>query len=446
MSQAGGASSSSSPAPACEDAASSSMSNLPGMAVGLLADDASRPTGMDVGDALCKRLLTPEFFEKVWEKRPLHVRRKDQPGDAVSNLLPEALSPDDLFLGMLHGEESLIMMRKGERHRAKNFVQAYLDGSSLTVNNADVYVPAIYGMCRALADRFFYHVFAVTYLTPPSSFAVRMHNDDQDVICLQVWGRKHWKVLNNPTKKPIFTEEMVGKEQPVDPQQIGDVELEVTMEPGDILYIPRGHLHEASTSGTEPSLHVTVTMPTCDYCWGVNLVKFFHGEYLNGRSAPEQASRPIAGPGAMDDAALEAFLASAMEDLQGRLSHEAIVEAFSRRLGATNQRQEAQHRQCVEGSQRPELTEKSFVHLAAGVNCQVDEVGTGAVFGRVTAQGPQYMQLEIGASTADLLRALSSKPQLVHELPGVDRFERLCVLHRLLWHGVLEVQPNGVAA
>ena len=60
-----------------------------------------------------------------------------------------------------------------------------------------------------------------------------------------------------------------------------------------VLYIPRGHLHEAATS-SEPSLHITLTVPgaqqaakpqspllfssfqsrpTSDFCWGVQMVK-----------------------------------------------------------------------------------------------------------------------------------------------------------------------------
>ena len=35
--------------------------------------------------------------------------------------------------------------------------------------------------------------------------AVRVHTDDQDVILLQVWGSKKWRLYNAPTHLP-YTE------------------------------------------------------------------------------------------------------------------------------------------------------------------------------------------------------------------------------------------------
>merc|ERR1712232_939404 len=100
----------------------------------------------------------------------------------------------------------------------------------------------------------FYHVFGVLYLTPPDSQAVRLHNDDQDVFLFQVWGRKHWTIRNSPQHLP-YTEEMLGKSDPVPPELIGDPIMSFDMQPHDVLFIPRGFLHEARTSA-EPSLHI----------------------------------------------------------------------------------------------------------------------------------------------------------------------------------------------
>lgn len=52
------------------------------------------------------------------------------------------------------------------------------------------------------------------YLTPPNSQAVRAHTDDQDVFILQVWGSKKWH-LWEADPLLIYTEEMMGKTEPV---------------------------------------------------------------------------------------------------------------------------------------------------------------------------------------------------------------------------------------
>ena len=53
---------------------------------------------------------------------------------------------------------------------------------------------------------------------------------------------------------------------------------EVTLTPGDVLYLPRGYVHEASTknssdeiAGYEPSFHITVAIATHDWCLSVLL-------------------------------------------------------------------------------------------------------------------------------------------------------------------------------
>jgi ribosomal protein L16 Arg81 hydroxylase len=41
--------------------------------------------------------------------------------------------------------------------------------------------------------------------------------------------------------------------------EIGKPMLEVTLRPGDVLYLPRGFVHEAISSADEPSAHLTLS-------------------------------------------------------------------------------------------------------------------------------------------------------------------------------------------
>lgn len=43
-------------------------------------------------------------------------------------------------------------------------------------------------------------------------------------------------------------------------EEIGSPILEVTLEPGDLLYLPRGFIHQASTVPNQHSLHVTISV------------------------------------------------------------------------------------------------------------------------------------------------------------------------------------------
>lgn len=95
------------------------------------------------------------------------------------------------------------------------------------------------------------------YVTPPQNRGFDAHYDTHDVFVLQVAGRKRW-VVHRPTA-PLPTPSMpwtdhrddVTAATQVDPQ------LDVTLEPGDALYLPRGYVHAASALGGV-SAHITV--------------------------------------------------------------------------------------------------------------------------------------------------------------------------------------------
>jgi hypothetical protein len=86
-----------------------------------------------------------------------------------------------------------------------------------------------------------------------------VHHDTHDVFSLQVSGEKRWLVyepaLELPLKDQRYKPEHGGPAQPVH---------DVTLKPGDALYLPRGWLHEATTSSTD-SLHITVGVNV--YTW-----------------------------------------------------------------------------------------------------------------------------------------------------------------------------------
>jgi hypothetical protein len=79
-----------------------------------------------------------------------------------------------------------------------------------------------------------------------------VHHDTHDVLVLQVAGEKRWllydPLLELPLKHQRYSRE-VGEP--------GDPVLDLILEAGDTLYLPRGWLHEALTSERD-SLHLTL--------------------------------------------------------------------------------------------------------------------------------------------------------------------------------------------
>ncbi len=106
--------------------------------------------------------------------------------------------------------------------------------------------------CRQLEAFLGHPAQANAYFTPRGSQGLPVHHDTHEVISLQVAGEKRWlvyePVLELPLKDQRYHSALGAPGEPV---------LDVTLRAGDTMYLPRGWLHQALTSGSD-SLHITV--------------------------------------------------------------------------------------------------------------------------------------------------------------------------------------------
>lgn len=142
---------------------------------------------------------------------------------------------------------------------------AYLDGATLVFAGLERYWQPVGALCAALIKELEWVFTINAYVTPTNSQGFGLHTDNQDVFVLQLSGRKDWRVLHRPIVDPIQGQ-MLGRPGSLDPTAMmryeeagGQPEWEGTLEPGDLLYIPRGFVHEAKTSEVAPSMHLTLT-------------------------------------------------------------------------------------------------------------------------------------------------------------------------------------------
>ncbi len=112
-------------------------------------------------------------------------------------------------------------------------------------------------MNATLQEYFQCIVGANVYLTPKNSQGFAPHYDDIEAFVLQVEGKKHWRVY-----KPLSRKEMLPRESSknLDQDEIGEPCLDVILEAGDLLYFPRGYIHQATTLKDFHSLHITVSV------------------------------------------------------------------------------------------------------------------------------------------------------------------------------------------
>ena len=72
---------------------------------------------------------------------------------------------------------------------------------------------------------------------------------------MQLEGSKRWRVYEPADDKTL---PLTGSaDLPED--SIGDPIIDVVLQPGDLLYLPRGFVHQATTPANTHSLHTTIT-------------------------------------------------------------------------------------------------------------------------------------------------------------------------------------------
>ena len=216
------------------------------------------------------------FLGEHWEHRPLVVER-DEPGrfddllttQDVERLLEsgglrspafrlvradERLSSGDYLVDVPWRPEAFTRMADVARAAG-----AFGDGATLVVQGLHHWWPALAAFCRSLESALGHASQANAYYTPRSAQGLPVHHDTHDVFCLQISGEKRWLVY-----EPVWELPLRDQRYEASMGEPGKPVLDVTLAPGDTLYLPRGWLHEAKTSDSD-SLHLTIGVNV--YTW-----------------------------------------------------------------------------------------------------------------------------------------------------------------------------------
>ncbi len=227
------------------------------------------PTAFDLTRLL--RPVEPEtFVRETWEKRPLVLARNDpdyyrdlfalRDVDAVLAFSRPKFFEPDKFLpgpplvpnyvrGSLPEEESLAGSHYPDIAQVR---RAFDRGKTVVLNSLQTRWPAVAVLCRNLAGQFGCPVHANLYLTPPGEQGFDAHYDTHEVFVLQIEGTKQWRFYGSGRELPLAPERAI-----YDRKELRPPTEEVLLRPGDLLYLPRGHIHEAFTTD-HLSLHLTV--------------------------------------------------------------------------------------------------------------------------------------------------------------------------------------------
>jgi hypothetical protein len=242
-------------------------------------------------------LLYPQnkefFIQEVFEKNFLHViRSKNAYYDSFLQLenLDELLGSRQFRFPSLRltkaGEELTSEKYSNDKNIDASLVQKYfLDGYTIILNALHEQYPTLGEMVNGLSNDLGHPFQTNVYITPPNSQGFPAHYDTHDVFVLQIEGSKKWRIYQDspvvlPTKQMEFQ-----KEKHPAPESFTELELKK----GDLLYIPRGVMHDAQTN-LDLSIHVTLGW--LGYTWTDVLVQMLL-EYSKNQVAPRKFVDPF---------------------------------------------------------------------------------------------------------------------------------------------------------
>ena len=145
------------------------------------------------------------------------------------------------------------------------------EGATLIVDAVNEISPPLQRLCAELSAQFAASCQANLYACWGQTQGFDVHWDDHEVFVVQVQGRKQWALYGatevSPTRRGAAAQAADAPQ--VEPER-------VVLEPGDVLYLPRGFWHGAVGLGG-PTLHLTVGLTRKT---GADLLRWLADELL----------------------------------------------------------------------------------------------------------------------------------------------------------------------
>lgn len=130
------------------------------------------------------------------------------------------------------------------------------EGATLIVDAVNEISPPLQSLCAGLSAEFAASCQANLYACWGVTQGFDVHWDDHEVFVVQIDGRKQWALYGateaSPTRRGPNT--VQGRAEAPPPPTAPEL---IVLEPGDVLYLPRGHWHAAVGLGG-PTLHLTI--------------------------------------------------------------------------------------------------------------------------------------------------------------------------------------------
>jgi ribosomal protein L16 Arg81 hydroxylase len=381
------------------------------------------------------------FWSKYWEKEPLYVARSwpewchEMPTiedlDAIisQTCAPEGLSKEHLTRTDAYGNDYFPVERGPDgRPDMSAIYRAYGKGWTIVVHNLQKRYTPVARLAADISSEIGHNIHVNLYCTPSDSRGLRAHADSHDVIMLQLEGRKSWRIF-----APQYLLPLAEQVTAVNHDELGDPVLEATTEPGQILYLPRGYIHEAARTEA-PSMHLTIGISPLRWLDLVEAAVHTVAE----RDVRFRRTAPSLDPGdesQADNVGRE--LASLLQAVAGR---KVAMEAMRRSIGARNRE--------FRTSPEPHLNSIEQARSLSGQTEVVRRLG----WRTQVIRGATRVRIEFGnrsvsapLSVASALEFVSTQQRFrVDDLPdGLSPQSKIVLVRRLIHEGLLRIAAQS---
>lgn len=151
----------------------------------------------------------------------------------------------------------------------ENLTKLCQEGATLIINQVNKLIPEIAKFAAELNYDLGYGTQVNAYCSWPGKQGFSSHYDTHEVFVLQIDGSKKWYVFPDTLKYPLVEQKSKSLQPPE-----GEAYLSCTLNPGDVLYIPRGHWHYA-VALDQPSIHLTLGVHSKT---GIDFLEWLVGE------------------------------------------------------------------------------------------------------------------------------------------------------------------------
>ena len=370
------------------------------------------------------------FLAEHWDQRPLTVARGE--ADRFAGLLSSA-DVEELVCGTGLRAPAFRLVRDGAQIPLGEYTrdvpwrpgaftgmavvsrvaEEFARGATLVLQGLHLTWLPVARYCRGLEQALGCAVQANAYHTPGSSQGFGVHHDTHDVFVLQVAGRKRWRiyapVLELPLADQRWSAALGDPGEPVD---------DLTLEPGDTLYLPRGWPHEAATSDEE-SLHLTIGLHPRTRLDALRAA-------LDACAEDVEFRRALAPDGELPD--------DLLDRLARRLEPEAVARRARRALAAT--------RHPILEDQLTQVRRLETLGPADAVERRPTVLAEREADGERVTLVFDGKELAFPAVAGEAVEALCTtrEPLTAEELPGpLDLAGRLVLVRRLVREGFLRI-------